>query len=159
VGRGDRTQRGATPQRDIALRLALVHEFRTRTVVFISTEAGAKGLNAVLRYGRDYDLPWNRTHRAANCAATVRSAAGRDGHYFLAQRQHHAGADVRDPEPKLELFGTCSMPPTTSCTDLPATCAATCWSAFSVRGTKWSCAGSTTVPALSTRSRRTASAA
>jgi len=32
-------------QRDIAIRLALVHEFRTRTIVFISTEAGAKGLN------------------------------------------------------------------------------------------------------------------
>ncbi|MBM4777535.1 MAG: DEAD/DEAH box helicase family protein [Archangiaceae bacterium] len=53
---GEATQ----PSRDIAMRLALVHEFRTRTRVFISTEAGAKGLNlqfcnAVV----NWDLPWN----------------------------------------------------------------------------------------------------
>ena len=47
-------------QRDIAVRLGLVHEFRTRTVIFISTEAGAKGLN--LQFCDtvvNYDLPWN----------------------------------------------------------------------------------------------------
>lgn len=48
------------PSRDIAVRLALVHEFATRTRVFISTEAGAKGLN--LQFCStlvNYDLPWN----------------------------------------------------------------------------------------------------
>ena len=46
--------------REVAVRLALVHEFRTRSKVFISTEAGAKGLN--LQFCEtviNYDLPWN----------------------------------------------------------------------------------------------------
>jgi adenine-specific DNA-methyltransferase len=46
--------------RDIALRLALVHEFKTRSRVMIATEAGAKGLN--LQFCDvvvNYDLPWN----------------------------------------------------------------------------------------------------
>lgn len=50
----------AQPSPDIAVRLALVHEFRTRSKVFISTEAGAKGLN--LQFAGtliNYDLPWN----------------------------------------------------------------------------------------------------
>src|SRR5205823_10715000 len=48
------------PSRDVAIRLALVHEFRHRSRVFISTEAGAKGLN--LQFCDtviNYDLPWN----------------------------------------------------------------------------------------------------
>ncbi len=48
------------PTRDVAVRLALVHEFRTRSRVFVSTEAGAKGLN--LQFCEtivNYDLPWN----------------------------------------------------------------------------------------------------
>jgi Helicase conserved C-terminal domain/SNF2-related domain len=51
---------GSTPSRDVAVRLALVHEFRTRSRIFISTEAGAKGLN--LQFCEtviNYDLPWN----------------------------------------------------------------------------------------------------
>jgi len=50
----------AAPSRDVAVRLALVHEFRTRGRVFIATEAGAKGLN--LQFAGtlvNYDLPWN----------------------------------------------------------------------------------------------------
>lgn len=46
--------------RDIAVRLALVHEFKTRSRIMISTEAGAKGLN--LQFCDvvvNYDLPWN----------------------------------------------------------------------------------------------------
>ena len=52
--------KNAHPSREIATRLALVHEFRTRGSVFISTEAGAKGLN--LQFAGtliNYDLPWN----------------------------------------------------------------------------------------------------
>lgn len=48
------------PSRDIAIRLALVHEFKHRGKVFISTEAGGKGLN--LQFCDtiiNYDLPWN----------------------------------------------------------------------------------------------------
>jgi superfamily II DNA or RNA helicase len=48
------------PSRSIAERLALIHEFRERSLVFISTEAGAKGLN--LQFCEtliNYDLPWN----------------------------------------------------------------------------------------------------
>jgi ERCC4-related helicase len=48
------------PSREVAVRLALVHEFRTRSKVFICTEAGAKGLN--LQFCEtviNYDLPWN----------------------------------------------------------------------------------------------------
>jgi len=44
----------------IGVRLALVDEFRKRSRVFISTEAGAKGLN--LQFCEtvvNYDLPWN----------------------------------------------------------------------------------------------------
>jgi superfamily II DNA or RNA helicase len=51
---------GARPSPDVAARLALVHEFKTRSRVFISTEAGAKGLN--LQFCDtivNYDLPWN----------------------------------------------------------------------------------------------------
>jgi hypothetical protein len=48
------------PSRAVAVRLALVHEFKTRSQIFISTEAGAKGLN--LQFCDtiiNYDLPWN----------------------------------------------------------------------------------------------------
>ena len=48
------------PSATVAVRLALVHEFRTRSVVLISSEAGAKGLN--LQFCDtvvNYDLPWN----------------------------------------------------------------------------------------------------
>ncbi len=48
------------PSRGVAVRLALVHEFKTRSQVFICTEAGAKGLN--LQFCDtiiNYDLPWN----------------------------------------------------------------------------------------------------
>ena len=48
------------PSRDVEVRLALLHEFKTRSRIFISTEAGAKGLN--LQFCDtviNYDLPWN----------------------------------------------------------------------------------------------------
>jgi adenine-specific DNA-methyltransferase len=48
------------PSRQVAIRLALVHELRTRSRVLIATEAGAKGLN--LQFCDtvvNYDLPWN----------------------------------------------------------------------------------------------------
>ena len=71
------------PSPAVAVRLALVHEFRTRSKVFISSEAGAKGLN--LQFCDtlvNYDLPWNpanasnrgsgRCHRYGAGAGTSR---------------------------------------------------------------------------------------
>jgi ERCC4-related helicase len=48
------------PTGDILVRTALVYYFKTRKQIFISTEAGAKGLN--LQFCNviiNYDLPWN----------------------------------------------------------------------------------------------------
>lgn len=55
-----RFPRGAQPGREVAVRLALVEEFRNRSKVLVCTEAGAKGLN--LQFCEtviNYDLPWN----------------------------------------------------------------------------------------------------
>jgi len=57
---GDKLAPNNRPSPDIEIRLALIHEFKTRTRVLISTEAGAKGLN--LQFCDtvvNYDLPWN----------------------------------------------------------------------------------------------------
>ena len=57
---GNKLPADARPSREIATRLAIVHEFRQRSSVFISSEAGAKGLN--LQFCEtliNYDLPWN----------------------------------------------------------------------------------------------------
>lgn len=57
---GSRFAKGTRPSREVAIRLALVHEFRTRSRILICTEAGAKGLN--LQFCNtviNYDLPWN----------------------------------------------------------------------------------------------------
>ena len=58
--REDNDQGTRNPSPSVAVRLALVHEFRTRSTVMISSEAGAKGLN--LQFCDtvvNYDLPWN----------------------------------------------------------------------------------------------------
>src|SRR5690606_16126978 len=52
--------RSGRVNRQTAVRAALVHEFTGPSKVFISTEAGAKGLN--LQFCEtviNYDLPWN----------------------------------------------------------------------------------------------------
>jgi superfamily II DNA or RNA helicase len=57
---GSRFPPAARPSREVSVRLALVHEFRTRSKILICTEAGAKGLN--LQFCEtviNYDLPWN----------------------------------------------------------------------------------------------------
>ncbi len=57
---GENLQKYQRPSRTVAVRMALVHEFKTRSQVFISTDAGAKGLN--LQFCDtiiNYDLPWN----------------------------------------------------------------------------------------------------
>jgi superfamily II DNA or RNA helicase len=80
---------GSRPTRDVALRLALVHEFKSRSKVLVCTEAGAKGLN--LQFCEtviNYDLPWNpqrieqrigRCHRYGQSRdVTVVNFIGRD---------------------------------------------------------------------------------
>ena len=57
---GDRLPSHARPSAQVAVRLALMYEFETRSHIFIATEAGAKGLN--LQFCDtvvNYDLPWN----------------------------------------------------------------------------------------------------
>lgn len=100
---------GPPPSRTVALRLALVHEFTTRTRVLISTEAGAKGLN--LQFCDtviNYDLPWNpqrieqrigRCHRYGQTrGVTVINFLNRDN---AAQRLTYEILSR-----KLDLFGT-----------------------------------------------------
>ena len=80
---------GSRPTRDVAVRLALVHEFKTRSKILVCTEAGAKGLN--LQFCEtviNYDLPWNpqrieqrigRCHRYGQSRdVTVVNFIGRD---------------------------------------------------------------------------------
>lgn len=101
-------QEGRSLRPDVAQRLALVHEFKTRSKVFISTEAGAKGLN--LQFCStvvNYDLPWNpqrieqrigRCHRyGQRHAVTVIN--------FLARGNEAQRLTFDILSQKLELFG------------------------------------------------------
>jgi superfamily II DNA or RNA helicase len=96
------------PSREVAIRLALVHEFGRRSKVFISTEAGAKGLN--LQFCDtviNYDLPWNpqrieqrigRVHRyGQKRGVTVIS--------FLAAGNEAQRLTLEILTQKLDLFG------------------------------------------------------
>ena len=114
---------GSQPSPDVAVRLALVHEFRTRSRVLISTEAGAKGLN--LQFCDtvvNYDLPWNpqrieqrigRCHRYAqqrdvtviNFLATD-NAAQRLTYDILSQKLHLFGAVLGATDEVLDESGT-----------------------------------------------------
>ena len=100
---------GQTLQRDIAMRLALVHEFRTRSRVFISTEAGAKGLN--LQFCDtvvNYDLPWNPQRIEQRIGRCHRYGQQRDVTVinFLAKDNVAQALTFEILSQKLELFGT-----------------------------------------------------
>jgi hypothetical protein len=99
---------GNRPSREVALRLALVHEFRERSKIFISTEAGAKGLNLQFCDSLiNYDLPWNpqrieqrigRIHRyGQRRGVTVMS--------FLARENETQRLTFEILSQKLDLFG------------------------------------------------------
>jgi adenine-specific DNA-methyltransferase len=105
---GTRFPSGARPSREVALRLALVHEFRTRSKILVCTEAGAKGLN--LQFCEtviNYDLPWNpqrieqrigRCHRYSQQRdVTVVNFIGRDN------EAHKLTFEILSQ--KLDLFG------------------------------------------------------
>ena len=100
---------GPEPSLDMAMRLALVHEFKTRSSVFISTEAGAKGLNLQFCDALvNYDLPWNPQR--------IEQRIGRCHRYgqknevtvinFLAKDNEAQQLTFEILSQKLDLFGT-----------------------------------------------------
>jgi adenine-specific DNA-methyltransferase len=100
---------GSPPQLDIATRLALVHEFKTRSRVFISTEAGAKGLN--LQFCDtlvNYDLPWNPQRIEQRIGRCHRYGQQNDVMVinFIAKENEAQRLTFEILSAKLELFGT-----------------------------------------------------
>jgi len=98
----------ATPSRDIAIRLALVHEFKTRSRILISTEAGAKGLN--LQFCDtviNYDLPWNPQRIEQRIGRCHRYGQTRDVTVinFLASDNDAQRLTFEILSQKLDLFG------------------------------------------------------
>ncbi len=100
---------GTRPSTEIATRLALVHEFRTRSRVLISTEAGAKGLN--LQFCNtvvNYDLPWNPQRIEQRIGRCHRYGQQHDVTVinFLAKDNEAQALTFDILSRKLELFGT-----------------------------------------------------
>jgi superfamily II DNA or RNA helicase len=96
------------PSRDVAMRLALVHEFRQRSRVLIATEAGAKGLN--LQFCDtviNYDLPWNPQRIEQRIGRCHRYGQVRDVTVinFLARDNAAQRLTFEILSRKLELFG------------------------------------------------------
>ena len=90
------------------MRLALVHEFRTRSVVLISSEAGAKGLN--LQFCDtvvNYDLPWNPQRIEQRIGRCHRYGQRRDVTVinFLAKDNEAQRLTFDILSTKLDLFG------------------------------------------------------
>ena len=96
------------PSPDIAVRLALVHEFKSRCRVFIATEAGAKGLN--LQFCDtivNYDLPWNPQRIEQRIGRCHRYGQTRDVTVvnFLAKDNETQRLTLEILTQKLDLFG------------------------------------------------------
>ena len=96
------------PSPTVAVRLALVHEFRTRSVVLISSEAGAKGLN--LQFCDtivNYDLPWNPQRIEQRIGRCHRYGQKRDVTVinFLAKDNEAQRLTFDILSTKLDLFG------------------------------------------------------
>ena len=92
----------------VAVRLALVHEFRTRSTVMIATEAGAKGLN--LQFCDtivNYDLPWNPQRIEQRIGRCHRYGQQRDVTVinFLAEDNQAQVLTFDILSSKLDLFG------------------------------------------------------
>lgn len=99
----------ATRSATVAMRLALVHEFATRSHVLISTEAGAKGLN--LQFCDtvvNYDLPWNPQRIEQRIGRCHRYGQKRDVTVvnFLADDNEAEQLVFEILSRKLDLFGT-----------------------------------------------------
>jgi len=105
---GSRFAPGARPSREVAVRLALVHEFRTRSKVLVCTEAGAKGLN--LQFCEtviNYDLPWNPQRIEQRIGRCHRYSQQRDVTVvnFIARDNEAHRLTFEILSQKLDLFG------------------------------------------------------
>jgi superfamily II DNA/RNA helicase len=90
------------------VRLALVHEFRTRSKVLVCTEAGAKGLN--LQFCEtviNYDLPWNPQRIEQRIGRCHRYSQQRDVTVvnFIARDNEAHRLTFEILSQKLDLFG------------------------------------------------------
>jgi superfamily II DNA/RNA helicase len=90
------------------VRLALVHEFRTRSKVMVCTEAGAKGLN--LQFCEtviNYDLPWNPQRIEQRIGRCHRYSQQRDVTVvnFIATDNEAHRLTFEILSQKLDLFG------------------------------------------------------
>jgi superfamily II DNA or RNA helicase len=99
---------GIRPSREVAVRLALVHEFRTRSKVLVCTEAGAKGLN--LQFCEtviNYDLPWNPQRIEQRIGRCHRYSQQRDVTVvnFIARDNEALRLTFEILSQKLDLFG------------------------------------------------------
>jgi superfamily II DNA or RNA helicase len=99
---------GSRPTREVAVRLALVHEFRTRSKVLVCTEAGAKGLN--LQFCEtviNYDLPWNPQRIEQRIGRCHRYSQQRDVTVvnFIARDNEAYRLTFEILSQKLDLFG------------------------------------------------------
>ena len=105
---GARFPPGTKPSREVAVRLALVHEFRTRSRVLVCTEAGAKGLN--LQFCDtviNYDLPWNPQRIEQRIGRCHRYSQQRDVTVvnFIASDNEAHRLTFEILSQKLDLFG------------------------------------------------------
>jgi superfamily II DNA or RNA helicase len=105
---GSRLAPGSRPSREVAQRLALVHEFRTRSKVLVCTEAGAKGLN--LQFCEtviNYDLPWNPQRIEQRIGRCHRYSQQRDVTVvnFIAKDNEAHRLTFEILSQKLDLFG------------------------------------------------------
>jgi adenine-specific DNA-methyltransferase len=106
---GKKLDPSSRPSFEIALRMALVHEFETRSRILISTEAGAKGLN--LQFCNtviNYDLPWNPQRIEQRIGRAHRYRQRRDVTVinFLAADNEAQRLTFDILSQKLDLFGT-----------------------------------------------------
>ena len=105
---GSKLPPGSRPTREVAARLALVHEFRTRSKVLVCTEAGAKGLN--LQFCEtviNYDLPWNPQRIEQRIGRCHRYSQQRDVTVvnFIAKDNEAHRLTFEILSQKLDLFG------------------------------------------------------
>ncbi|MCB9601491.1 MAG: hypothetical protein H6721_13555 [Sandaracinus sp.] len=103
------TVSGERPSREVATRLALVHELKTRSKIFLGTEAAAKGLN--LQFCDtlvNYDLPWNPQRIEQRIGRVHRYGQTRDVTVvnFLAKDNEAQRLTFDILARKLELFGS-----------------------------------------------------
>jgi len=99
---------GSQPTREVAVRLALVHEFRMRSKVLVCTEAGAKGLNLqVCETVINYDLPWNPQRIEQRIGRCHRYSQQRDVTVvnFIARDNEAHRLTFEILSQKLDLFG------------------------------------------------------